>query len=111
MIFLESNKVDLMFLDIQMPEITGLELMNAIENPPKVIFTTAHREFALEGFDLNAIDYLLKPISYDRFLKAATKMVNIDVKTLEEEKYIFVKSDGIIVKILISEILFHILFL
>ena len=72
-VFLQSNEVDLLFLDIRMPELLGTELIQSIKNPPKVIFTTAYKEYACDGFDLNAVDYLLKPIRFDRFLKALNK--------------------------------------
>lgn len=72
--FLQREKPDLLFLDIQMPEMTGLELMKALPQPPKVIFTTAYREFAVDGFDLNAVDYLVKPISFERFARAVQKV-------------------------------------
>ena len=71
--FLKSNKVDLMFLDIHMPEIKGTQLVKNLSSLPKIIFTTAYREYALEGFDLNALDYLLKPISFERFMQAIDK--------------------------------------
>lgn len=72
-VFMQSNEVDILFLDIRMPELLGTDLIQSIKNPPKVIFTTAYREYACDGFDLNAIDYLLKPIRFDRFLKALNK--------------------------------------
>ena len=71
--FLTSNPVDLIFIDIQMPHITGLEFIKMLSDPPLVIFTTAYSEHALEGFELDATDYLVKPIPFDRFLKAASK--------------------------------------
>jgi DNA-binding LytR/AlgR family response regulator len=73
MAFLQTNKVDLLFLDIKMPDISGIELLKSIPNPPLVIFTTAYSEHAVEGFELDAIDYLLKPFSLTRFLKACNK--------------------------------------
>ncbi len=72
-VFLQSNEVDIIFLDIRMPELLGTELIQSIKNPPKVIFTTAYKEYAYDGFELNAVDYLLKPIRFDRFLKAVNK--------------------------------------
>lgn len=73
MSFLKKNKVDLLFLDINMPRISGIGLLKSFHNPPMVIFTTAHSEHAVEGFELDAIDYLLKPFSLTRFLKACNK--------------------------------------
>lgn len=104
--YLKEHVVDLLFLDIQMPEMTGLEFMKILPNPPQVIFTTAHREFAFEGFELNAVDYLLKPISYSRFLKAVQKTLSINSATNIQNASIFIKCDGLLVKIFCHEILF-----
>jgi two-component system, LytTR family, response regulator len=71
--FVRNNPVDLLFIDINMPDITGLDIVRSLSQPPMVIFTTAHRKFAVEGFDLDAIDYLLKPISLERFTRAVNK--------------------------------------
>jgi two-component system LytT family response regulator len=73
--FLRQQPIDLLFIDINMPDITGLDLVRSLTQPPMIIFTTAHRKFAIEGFDLDAIDYLLKPISFDRFSKAVDKAI------------------------------------
>lgn len=71
--FLRTNKVDLLFLDIQMPKLTGIELLRMLKPAPAVIFTTAHREYAMEGYELDIVDYLLKPISFERFMAAVEK--------------------------------------
>jgi two-component system LytT family response regulator len=107
---LQKTPVDLLFLDIQMPHITGVEFIRALSKPPKVIFTTAFEQYALQGFELDVLDYLLKPISYNRFLKAAWKAK--DYFALRENKvdtaspYMFPKSNGRLEKINFDEILF-----
>ncbi len=78
--FLRRQSVDLLFLDIQMPHLLGTDLMRTLVKPPKVIFTTAYRKFAVEGFELDAVDYLLKPISFERFLKAVNKVMQTSFK-------------------------------
>jgi two-component system LytT family response regulator len=72
--FLQMNTVDLIFLDIQMPQLTGIEFVRSLQSPPKIIFTTAYAEFALQGYELDVADYLLKPITFDRFVKAVKKV-------------------------------------
>ena len=77
--FLQNNSVDLLFLDIKMPHILGTSFIRTLKNPPKVIFTTAFRKYAVEGFDLNAVDFLLKPISFERFLQAVNKVMQLNI--------------------------------
>jgi len=102
---LREEAVDLIFLDIQMPELNGLELSRVLDKQIKVIFTTAFEQYALEGFRVDALDYLLKPVSYPEFLKAANKALNWFEKNREmqgaclEEDCIFVKSDYKLVKV------------
>ncbi len=109
---LQNEQIDLMFLDIQMPQLTGIEFMKSLDNPPLVIFTTAYSEYAVEGFEMNAVDYLLKPISMDRFMKAVNK-VEVKLKdnapsstTDDSEDYFFVKADKKLVKVNFDDILY-----
>lgn len=98
---LKEKEVDLLFLDIEMPYMNGVELLQSLTKRPKIIFTTAYEKYALQGFELDAIDFLLKPISFDRFLKAANKayeLFNLSGKSPEQE-YVFVKADNKLVKV------------
>ncbi len=110
-----SGNVHLIFLDIQMPKITGLQFFKSLQQAPPVIFTTAYPQYALDGFELNALDYLVKPISFDRFLKATLKAKEYyelrgQNKPLAEANiasdYLFIKVDGKLVKVLYDDILF-----
>lgn len=110
---LQNHHIDLMFLDIQMPQITGIDFLKTLTDPPLVIFTTAYPNFALEGFELDALDYLLKPISFDRFLKAvnrATEQVNLQKAGHEHpadaDDYFFVKADKKLVKVNYADIIY-----
>jgi two-component system, LytTR family, response regulator len=110
--YLQNNKADLLFLDIQMPELTGLQVMKIIQNNCRVILTTAYSEYALDGYEHNVIDYLLKPISFDRFYAAAEKARIIFAKATDviitnntAPNYIFVKTDSRLVKVDIDDIL------
>lgn len=95
--FLQNNQVDLIFLDINMPEINGIDFFKSLITKPKVIFTTAYSEFAVESYELNAIDYLLKPIEFDRFLKAVNKIHSSQNIKRKEESIENIK-DSIILK-------------
>lgn len=112
-----ETQVELLFLDINMPGLTGFQFLKSIPNPPAVIFTTAYREHALEGFDANAIDYLLKPVAIERFLLSVNKAwkflrpANANESFPSEassasENFFFVKADGGLVKIFHEDILF-----
>jgi DNA-binding LytR/AlgR family response regulator len=114
--FLSENRIDLVFLDIEMPMINGVDFVESLNSKPNIIFTTAFPQYAVDGFNLDAVDYLLKPISYKRFLKAINKIsnttnsstdlvqVNQVVTNSNENKFIFVKSDYENLKVNIQEI-------
>ncbi len=115
---LQHNSIDLLFLDIQMPQILGTDFMRSLRNPPRVIFTTAFRKFAVEGFDLDAVDYLLKPISFERFLKAVNKIMKTDLVAEErslfvntpekenEKNFIYLRADRKNIKVNLDDLLF-----
>lgn len=111
--FINNTPVDAVFLDINMPMMTGFELISLIENKTKVIITTAFREFAAESYDLDVLDYLVKPIPLPRFIKCINKITtefnlknNIKVETSKGDSHIFIKVDKKMMKINIEEILF-----
>lgn len=110
---IQKEKVDLIFLDIQMPRLSGLQFIQTLQQPPMVILVTAYEQYALEGYNLNVVDYLLKPVSFERFLKACNKAKELfDLKTdknvsrQEEPGHFFVNVEYTRVKILFSDILF-----
>src|SRR5215468_2964822 len=116
LVFLQNNKVDLIFLDICMPELLGTEFVKSLHNPPKIIFTTAFKEYALEGYELDVIDYLLKPVRFERFLKAVNKAFpktvdsSVGNGTPGERKtgvdFIYLRVNKKLVKIILSDILY-----
>lgn len=106
---IRENKIDLLFLDIEMPYLSGLDFLSGLNNPPKVILTTAYEKYALKGYEFNVSDYLLKPISFDRFLKSVNRIHDLfkeNDNTTDSKDYIFVRSDKQFRKIVIDEILF-----
>lgn len=122
---LNRDAIDLLFLDIQMPKLTGIELLKNISNPPHVIFITAFRDYALQGYELDVTDYLLKPISFDRFLRAVNKVIHKNgyeeslgngfgtdsLGTIRkpqpyDEAFLYLKADKKMIKVLLSEILY-----
>ena len=116
--FLKDNRVDLLFLDIQMPHLLGTNFLRTLKNPPKVIFTTAYRKYAVEGFELDAVDFLLKPISFERFLKGVNKILQLSLadnsgRTTQTENYsestppfLYFRTNRKMVKVLFNEILY-----
>ena len=116
--FLKEHHVDLLFLDIQMPQLLGTNFIRTLKNPPKVIFTTAYRKYAVEGFELDAVDYILKPISFERFLKGVNKVLQLNIKpeqiaaTTKEthadtpNSFLYFRADRKMVKVFFRDILF-----
>lgn len=116
--FLQNHSVDLLFLDIQMPQLLGTDLIRTLKKPPKVIFTTAFRKFAIEGFELDAVDYLLKPISFERFLKAVNKVMETSLQATDQsfngnnkpnnhtDAFISLRADRKNLKISLNDILY-----
>ena len=105
--FLKDNEVDLIFLDINMPDLTGIQFLKTLKSPPLVIFTTAYSEYALESYDYNAVDYLLKPIEFERFLKAANKAHELfrrKPRIPVAKEHVLIKSGTDFYKIKIKEI-------
>lgn len=109
---LQSHAVDLIFLDLNMPKLKGFDFLRTLSHPPKVIVTTAYREFALEGFDLNVVDYLLKPFGFDRFLKAMNKVISPVKNTAPAAsgrttgQRIFIKGDKKYLQVAVDDVLF-----
>lgn len=111
--FVQENKIDLIFADINLPDLNGMEFVKSLTNPPRVIFTTAYEEYALEGYKVDALDYLLKPIGYPDFLKSANKALkwfdlqnNTSTVNVEQEHFITVKSEHKLIRINYADIRF-----
>ncbi|WP_224999532.1 LytTR family DNA-binding domain-containing protein [Cesiribacter sp. SM1] len=115
--FLQSQPVDLMFLDIKMPQLLGTDFLKSLRNPPKVIITTAYPEYALEGYELDVVDYLLKPISLERFLRALQKVQNqepatvpvpshADLQAPASDPFLYFRVDRKMVKVMVRDILY-----
>ena len=115
---LREDAIDLLFLDIQMPFILGTDFIRTLTKPPKIVITTAYREFAVEGFELGAVDYLLKPISFERFLKAVNKIMNLGLMAIDnflpdteseiepDPTFILLRADRRNLKVFFDDILF-----
>lgn len=111
--FLQQNSVDLIFLDIQMPKLSGIDFLKTLKHPPKVIFTTAFRDYAVQGFELEIVDYLLKPIPFERFLKAVAKVLHqpasqqLPVKQEAlPDNYVYFKVDKKMIKTRMADVLY-----
>ncbi|GAA4273532.1 LytTR family DNA-binding domain-containing protein [Aquimarina gracilis] len=109
---LKKEPIDLMFLDIKMPNITGFEFLKTLKHPPKTIITTAYRDFAIEGYDLDILDYLLKPITFERFFRAVERFSrektihNKNISVLKDEQQLLVKAGNKYHKVILNEILY-----
>jgi two-component system, LytTR family, response regulator len=114
---LQQQEIDLVFLDIRMPQLNGTDFLKMLKSPPKVIFTTAYSEYALEGYELDVIDYLMKPIRFDRFFKAVNKAFpsegkkqfveeTVGTEQSKNESFVYFRADRKMVKILLSDILY-----
>jgi len=110
---LHEKQIDLLFLDIKMPKLLGTDLLKSLANPPKVIFVTAYREYALEGFELDAVDYLVKPVTFDRFLKAVFKvkrLLGYETNMVEKEykrnpdAFVYVRVNKSMQKLLVNQV-------
>jgi len=117
LVLLQQSAADLLFLDIRMPQLSGTDFLKALQQPPKVIFTTAFPDYALEGYDLDAVDYLLKPIRFDRFIKAINKAFQqTGLKTMQEQapprethqqdSFVYFRADRKMVKVMLKDILY-----
>lgn len=118
MMFMQDNTIDIIFLDIRMPQLNGTDFVRSLRNVPKIVFTTAHKEYAHEGFELDVIDYLLKPIRFDRFLKAVNKafpqrqqdagpgVLNGNLENKFALPFMYVRVDRKMVKVLLDDVLF-----
>lgn len=105
--YLQNNKVDLIFLDIKMPDISGIDFVHCLQKVPMIIFTTAYSEYAVQGFELDAVDYLLKPFSLARFTKACNKALSIkESKEVDERNFVFIKTGYEEEKVLFEDLLY-----
>jgi len=113
---LQQQPIDLIFLDIRMPQLNGTDFLKTLKNPPKIIFTTAYAEYALEGFELDVVDYLMKPIRFERFLKAVNKVFPGQEKAMpektvapeekKEDSFVYFRADRKMIKVFLHEILY-----
>ncbi|HAS46267.1 MAG TPA: DNA-binding response regulator [Microscillaceae bacterium] len=96
--YLEKETIDVIFLDIQMPQITGMAMAKSLQSPPKIVFTTAYRDFAVESYEVNAIDYLVKPISFERFFQAIQKLKTSSTPSPSNESNLSISPETLLIK-------------
>jgi DNA-binding LytR/AlgR family response regulator len=101
---INKTKVDLIFLDITLPVMSGIDFVKLLKNPPLLVFTTAYSEFAVTSYDLDAVDYLLKPITFDRFTQAITRFLRVAETAANKEAFLFIKEGGKLTKVCLDEI-------
>lgn len=107
--FLQKNHVDLVFIDIQMPGLTGLDIIKTLSRKPRFIITSAYREYALDGYDLDVLDFLVKPVSYERFLKSLSKFINTSLSipnTTATRRFIFIREGRKMIRIFLDSIIY-----
>jgi DNA-binding LytR/AlgR family response regulator len=107
--FLQKNPVDLVFIDIQMPGLTGLDIIKNLSRKPKFIITSAYREYALDGYDLDVLDFLVKPVSYERFLKSLSKFINTSLSipaNTATQRFIFIREGRKMIRIFLDSIIY-----
>ncbi len=112
--YLEQNDADLLFLDVEMPDMSGIDLLKSLQSPPMTVLTTAYTDYALEGFDLGVIDYLVKPIRLERFISAVNKAreylrlreLSVQTEQMPDQDHIFLKADRKFVKVFLNDILY-----
>jgi two-component system, LytTR family, response regulator len=110
-LFLQQQKINLLITDINMPNLNGIELVKSLTSPPYIIFVTAHREFALDGFDNGAVDYMVKPVRFDRFLIAIDRVqqrfrLSEEYSVSNDKEFIFIKVEGKLIKVILKEIIY-----
>jgi DNA-binding LytR/AlgR family response regulator len=110
---LREQQIDLIFLDVNLPKLSGIEFLRALQEPPKVIITSAHKDFAVDGFEIGIVDYLLKPFSFDRFIRAVYRVVHGEQsevhaisKTKPTERFIYVRADRKMIKVILDDVLY-----
>lgn len=110
---LQKEKIDLIFLDVNLPVLSGIEFLRALPEPPAVIITSAHKDFAVDGFEIGIVDYLLKPFSFERFMRAVYRVLSVESNGVESgsqirssERFIYVRADRKMTKVILDDVLY-----